>query len=273
MAVAPALAAECRLGPPPHTKGPLVFLDYDQVELDAAYDQSSYEPISRRSAARGHSNSDAVRARLGAPQRVVYGPTAIERLDIYRAKQRMRRSSSSSMAARGVPARRATAQRRPSLFVDHGVHYVTLDFVNVLDAGGDLRPMATQVRRAIAWVARHAASFGGDARIGFISAAIHRAAILRCCAGDGLAEGVRPAAGYGQRRPLHSRHVRHEARAALGARHLREIRRRDGSGDEHDPPSRHGCTRRSVAYGSFETPEFQRQGRDFAAAATRAGKP
>ena len=28
----------------------------------------------------------------------------------------------------------------------------------------------------------------------------------------------------------------------------------------------------TVAYGTFETPEFQRQGRDFAAAATRAGK-
>src|SRR6185437_7775441 len=37
-AAAPALAEECRIGPSPHEKGPLVWLDYDQVELDAAYD-------------------------------------------------------------------------------------------------------------------------------------------------------------------------------------------------------------------------------------------
>src|SRR6202011_2412659 len=45
---------------------------------------------------------------------------------------------------------------------DHGAHYVALDFINVLDAGGDLRVMADQVRRGIAWVYRNAESFGGD---------------------------------------------------------------------------------------------------------------
>src|SRR3954471_9023123 len=38
LAAAPALAEDCRIGPPPHTKGPLVWNDLDQVELDAAYD-------------------------------------------------------------------------------------------------------------------------------------------------------------------------------------------------------------------------------------------
>jgi len=33
-----------RPGPPPHEKGPVVFLDYDQAELDAAYDQAAYQP-------------------------------------------------------------------------------------------------------------------------------------------------------------------------------------------------------------------------------------
>ena len=35
MAASPALAEECRIGPPPHHKGPLVFMDYDQIKLDA----------------------------------------------------------------------------------------------------------------------------------------------------------------------------------------------------------------------------------------------
>ena len=40
LAATPALAEECRIGPAPHQKGPPVFLDYDQVELDAAYENS-----------------------------------------------------------------------------------------------------------------------------------------------------------------------------------------------------------------------------------------
>ena len=45
IAAVPAMAEECRVGPPPHHKGPLVFMDYDQVELDASYDQEVYEPL------------------------------------------------------------------------------------------------------------------------------------------------------------------------------------------------------------------------------------
>jgi arylformamidase len=39
-ATSPAFAQNCRIGPPPHTKGPLVFMNYDHVELDAAYEQA-----------------------------------------------------------------------------------------------------------------------------------------------------------------------------------------------------------------------------------------
>src|SRR3954469_3122281 len=42
---AKARAEGCRIGPAPHPKGPLVFMDYDQIELDAAYDQSAYAPL------------------------------------------------------------------------------------------------------------------------------------------------------------------------------------------------------------------------------------
>ena len=40
MVASPALADECRIGPLPHQKGPLVWMDMDQIELDAAYDQA-----------------------------------------------------------------------------------------------------------------------------------------------------------------------------------------------------------------------------------------
>ena len=41
-AVMGSALAEEKPGPPSHPKGPKVFLDYDQVELDAAYDQDAY---------------------------------------------------------------------------------------------------------------------------------------------------------------------------------------------------------------------------------------
>jgi arylformamidase len=62
----------------PRIKGPRVWLDMDQVELDAAYDQSVYAPNLQQIVKRYATNSEGVRARLGAPRRYAYGPTPIE---------------------------------------------------------------------------------------------------------------------------------------------------------------------------------------------------
>jgi arylformamidase len=48
------------------------------------------------------------------------------------------------------------------LFVRAGAHFVVPVVINVEESGGTLMPMADQVRRAIAWTYRNAASFGGD---------------------------------------------------------------------------------------------------------------
>jgi arylformamidase len=48
------------------------------------------------------------------------------------------------------------------MFVNAGAHYVALDFIAIKEAGGDLRVMAEQVRRGIAWVYRNAGKFDGD---------------------------------------------------------------------------------------------------------------
>jgi hypothetical protein len=45
LATTPALAEGCPIGPPAHEKGPKVWMDMDQVELDTAYDQSVYAPL------------------------------------------------------------------------------------------------------------------------------------------------------------------------------------------------------------------------------------
>src|SRR5215475_16197457 len=68
----------CQLGPAPHQKGPLVWMDMDQVDIDAAYDQRFYAPMGYQISKREASQSEAIRARLGEPLRLSYGPSEIE---------------------------------------------------------------------------------------------------------------------------------------------------------------------------------------------------
>ena len=44
-----------------------------------------------------------------------------------------------------------------------------VDFINVQDAGGNLTPMADQIRRAVAWIYKNAQMFGGDPNRIFVS--------------------------------------------------------------------------------------------------------
>src|SRR5215470_4802327 len=66
---------------PPRVKGPLVWLDMDQQDLDDAYDQLVYAPNRDYILKRCAHNSEVARERLGAPKRFAYGPTAIEALE------------------------------------------------------------------------------------------------------------------------------------------------------------------------------------------------
>ncbi len=64
-----------------------------------------------------------------------------------------------------------------------------------------------------------------------------------------------------------------QAGAAVEALRLRRLHRRErGEAVLAAPLDRLNCPL-IVAYGTYETPEFQRQGRDFAAAVKAAGKP
>src|SRR5207245_8940511 len=73
--------------PGPRIKGPRVWLDLDQAELDAAYDQTVWAANREQLVRRYATQSDAARARLGAPQRFAYGVTAVEGLDVYATKR------------------------------------------------------------------------------------------------------------------------------------------------------------------------------------------
>ena len=100
MAATPALAQECRLGPSPHDKGPLIFMDYDQVELDASYDQRSYEPLLMQVTQRLASSSEA--ARTGPPP---LRPTALWPRSMPKAGCACRSASWPSPGSRSPQAR------------------------------------------------------------------------------------------------------------------------------------------------------------------------
>ncbi len=151
----PARAAMAR------PKGPPVWLDMDQAELDAAYDQAAYAPNRDQIVARYATMSDAVRARLGPPRRFAYGVTPIEGLDLYPTN---RPGAPINVFVHGGAWRRGLARDygfAAELFVNAGAHFVVVDFISAIEAGGSLMPMAEQVRRAVAWVYRNAAELGG----------------------------------------------------------------------------------------------------------------
>src|SRR5262249_46704601 len=138
MVTTAAFAEECPVGPPQHHKGPLVFMDYDQVELDASYDQVYYEPLIARVSQRLDSNSDATRARIGAPQRAAHGPTEIEKLDIYRTS---RPNAPVFVFIHGGSWRVGSAKQYgypAEMFINAGAHYVALDFIAAKEAGAPI---------------------------------------------------------------------------------------------------------------------------------------
>ena len=165
--VNPTFAANAAL----RMKGPEVWMGMDQAELDAAYDQFKYAPNGPQIVRRYAINSESNRRRLGAPQRHAYGSTLIEGLVLYRADKSGGRAPV-NIFVHGGAWRTGLAKDyafAAEMFVNAGVHLVVPDFVWVQDADGDLRVMASQLQRAVAWVYRNAPGFGGDSNRIFMS--------------------------------------------------------------------------------------------------------
>ena len=250
-----------------------MWLDLDQAELDAAYDQTVWAANREQLVRRYATQSDAARARLGAPQRFAYGVTAVEGLDVYATK---RANAPINVFIHGGAWRAGFAKNyafAAELFVRAGAHLVIPDFAAVQDVSGNLMPMADQVRRAVAWVYRHARSFGGDPNRLYVSghsSGAHLAGVVLTTdwardfnlPADLVKGGLCSSGMYdlkAVRLSARSNYVKltDEMEQALSSqRHL----------DQLSAPI-------VVSYCTLESPEFQRQARDFAAAVTAAGKP
>jgi arylformamidase len=257
---------------PARVKGPPVWLDMDQQELDDAYTQSVYAPNQAQISARNVTNSELVRQRLGAPLRLAYGPAEIEKLDIYKTD---RPNAPIFVYVHGGAWRNGLARDNAGpaeMIVKGGAHFIALDFSLVQDVGANLLTVHDQTRRAIIWIYQNAASFGGDRDriyLGGHSSGGHLAGCLLITDWPkyGLPidvfKGGTTCSGMYDLTP-----VRLSVRSSYvnftdeTVEHLSSIRHLDRL---HTPII--------VGYGTYETPEFQRQNREFAAAVKAAGKP
>lgn len=252
-------------------KGPAVWLDMDQKALDDAYDQEIYAPNRAQIVERRIANSERVRALLGRPDNYAYGPTDIDRLDVFRTDKP---NAPVNVFIHGGAWRRNRAADyavQAELLVRAGAHYVILDFTNVYEAGGSLFPMAEQVRRGLRWVYQNASKFGGDSNRIYLSAHSSGSHFGACMltvdwTSEGLPRNIFKGAllcsGIYDLKPVRlskrSQYVKvtDEMEHALSAqRHI----------DGLETPV-------ILAYGTNETPEFQRQTRDFYVAIQKAGK-
>ncbi len=257
----------------PPRKGPAVWLDLDQAQLDAAYTQSVFAPNMQQVINRWGNASTIALAHLEAPRRVRYGDSSTEMLDVYRTT---RSDAPIALFIHGGAWRSGTAREYAfvaEMFVNAGVHCVIPDFSWVQDAGGNLMSVASQVRRAVAWTWRNATSFGGDPNRLHVmgqSSGAHLAGVVAIT--DWTRDYAMPAA------PIRG------ALLASGMYEMKPVRLSvrssyvnfDDASEDALSPQRHleRITAPIVlACGDQETPEFQRQSRDFAAALRTAGKP
>lgn len=248
-----------------------VFLDYDQAALDAAYDQNVYAPNREQIDKRNNANSARTRARIGEPERIAYGPRPEEHLDVFRTTAR---NAPIFVFLRGGAWRRTPIERYGFVaepLVRAGAHVVIPQYSGVEDVDRKLLPLADQVRRAVAWTYQNAARIGGDAArlyVGGHSSGAHMTGVVAITPWDryGLpadaVQGVLCSSGMYELYPVslsqRSSYVAFddETLDALSTqRHIDRIR-----------------VPFVVSYGTFETPEFQRQNREFAAALEAAGK-
>ena len=265
----PASAQRCTV--PARQKGRAVWLDMDQQELDDAYNQAVYAFNQTTISERVREANVRSLASIGAPQRASYGSAEIEKLKIYKAA---RQGAPTLIYIHGGAWRDSNFNDTAfmaEMIVKAGANFVHVDFSNVDDFGGDLSPMADQCRRAVAWVYRNAASFGADRDRLYLAGSSSGAHLGGCVLvtewakldlPSNILKGAALASGMYDMKP-----VRLSSRSTY-------VKLTDAT--EHELSAQRHLERIGtpivLLYGTLETPEFQRQTRDFAAALARAGK-
>lgn len=250
-------------------KGPLVWLDMDQAALDRAYDQTVWSPNQTLIAERRAATATEALARLKS-SRHAYGDSAIEAFDFYACGVS---GAPIVIFIHGGAWRNGKSENFAHLadtFTTGGAHLAVLDFTNIDEAGGRLETMVEQVRRGTAFIAKKAHELGGDGRT-FLCGHSSGSHLSSCVVTTDWAEYDLPQS------------VISGAILMSGMYELEPVRRSKRSTYVRftdETVEKLSAMRRMdrilcpliVTYGTCESPEFQRQGHDFAQALGKAGK-
>ena len=184
-----------------------IYLDYDQVELDRAYTQSAWAPNAEEIIRWYGTKSADVRGRLKHQANIAYGETPAEVLDFFPTD---RAKAPICVFVHGGAWTLLTKDKSAfaaEVFVEAGVHFVAINFAVVPQVR--LPEMVAQVRRATAFVHRHADSFGADPRGLFMlghSSGAHLVAAALGMGGGAIVRGALCASGSYDLEPVRLSH-------------------------------------------------------------------
>lgn len=249
-----------------------IWLDMTKEELDAAYSQGPWAANMNEVWARYGQNSDLARSRLGEPESFSYGTADDDTLDLYPTR---RASAPVHVFVHGGAWFTGYARDHGFIaeaFVNAGAHFIAINYSSVDDTDGRLVLLAEQVRRAIDWIYRNADKLDADPKRIFLSghsAGAHLVGVAMTTnwfedfdLPPDVIKGGLLCSGMYDLEPV-----------SLSNRN--EYVRFDEQTITLLSPQRHLGRLTSpviVAYGTLESPEFQRQSRDFVDAATEQGK-
>ena len=247
-----------------------IFRDLTQDELDRAYDQRVWAPDAEALIARHREASLAVRTRLPCRADLRYGPHPEERLDFFPAA-----GAGAPLVAfiHGGAWRNLSKEEScgaAETFVAAGASFAALGFAKI--PAVRLPEMVAQVRRAIAWLYRNAASLGADPERLYLAGHSSGGHLAGCVLTTdwakehglpaGILKGGLCMSGMYDLEPVMLSQRGAYLQLAPDEIAAFSSRRRLA----------HLASPVLVAHGGRESPEFQRQAQDFAAALGAAGR-
>jgi arylformamidase len=249
-------------------------VQYTKAQMDSVYDQVCWQQDPPDTNSRSAWLAADFLARFGKPERYAYGPNQFEGLDFYRTPAG-HGDAPTMIYIHGGAWRSGSASGSASMaenFVSAGANLVALDFINAIQSGGSIIAMAEQVRAAVGWVYQNAKKLRIDPNRIYVSGYssgghLCGVVITTDWAERGLPrdfiKGAVCGSGMYDLYPV-----------SLSARNLYVNFQLDDTINKLSPLKHIDNINMPVilSHGTKETPEFQRQTDDFAAALKAAGK-
>ncbi len=247
----------------------IVWGNFTQEELDRNYDQSSLVPNVGELMEQNAADSARIREELEVIEDVSYGPTVLERLDIFPVSQKGAPVAIYHHGGAWTRSDKAQCSYAAPGLVAAGVNVLVLDFA--LAPNVSLDEIVRQNRAAIAWTWHNADKYGWDRnRIHSIghSSGGHICGMMQVTDWEGvyglpadIIKSAAPCSGMYELEPVRFSHrntyLDLTEQSAARNSSIRQL-------PDYGPPL-------TMAWGTGELDEFQRQSREFAEAWAAAG--